>query len=131
MLAVRGFITKRLATKAVAPVSAKTVAPAVEKIAVVEKQSLLKSSALAVGGGVVKTGAVVGTLGLVGAGAQQFKNSLFSGLNNLGGESLGSIGGIGAGLSDAITGASNDIMTGVLIVGGCIVVGVIYKIIKK
>ena len=120
---LRGLFAKQLATK--------TVAPAVEKIAVIEKQSLLKSSALSVGGGIVKTGALVSGLGAVGYVAQDFKNSLFSGLNGIGGGALGNLGGLTGGLSDIVNGATTDITTGLMIVGGCLVIGVLYKISNK
>ena len=114
---------------------AKTAEPAVKTVAVVEKQSFAKTAALSVGGGIVKTTAVVGGLGLVGAGAQSFKNSLFSDLGNITNGSLGSLGSglgnISNGLGDALGGATDSIMTGVLIVGGVVVVGVLYKVLKK
>jgi hypothetical protein len=104
----------------------------VKTLAVVEKKSVLASTALSVGGGVVKTTAVVGGIGLVGAGAQQFKNSLFSDLGNIADGNIGSsLGNIGSSLGDALGGATDSLMTGVLIIGGVVVVGVLYKVLKK
>ena len=91
-----------------------------------------KTAALSVGGGIVKTSAVVGGIGLVGASAQQFKNSLFDGLGNIADGSIGSgLGNIGSGLGDALGSATDNLMTGVLIVGGVVVIGVLYKVLKK
>ena len=106
----------------------------VKTLAVVEKKSILASTALGVGGGIVKTTALVGGIGLVGAGAQEFKNSLFSGLGNIANGGLGSISsGLGSlgGLGDALGSASTDLMSGLIIVGGVVAVGVLYKVLKK
>ncbi len=102
------------------------VAP-VQKIAVIEKKSLLQNTALSVGGGIVKTGAVVGTLGLVGAGAQNFKNSLFDGIL----DGSNSLGNLGSGLKEGLESAKTDIFTGILIIGGFIGTAYILKQVLK
>ena len=48
----------------------KTAVAPVQKIAVIEKKSMLGGAALSMGGGIVKTGALVTGIGIVGMEAQ-------------------------------------------------------------
>ena len=99
-----------------------TQAP-VKKIMVAEKNNLLQNSALNIGGGIIKTGAVVTGLGVVGMEAQKFKNKLFDDI--LSGDS--SLGNLSDGIKDKLSEAKNDIITGVVIIASFIGIGLIIK----
>ena len=132
MFALKGIFMKKAIQKTVQkPPIAAPIAPPIKTIAVIEKPSLLRSTALSVGGGDVKTTAVVGTLGAVGATAQTFKNSLFDGLNGLTGNSLDGFGNALDGAFSGFGGLKTDIFTGLVIVGSLVSVGLIYKITRN
>ena len=101
---------------------------AVKTLAVVEKKSIASDVGLAVGGGIIKTTGLIAGVGLVGAGAQEFKNSLFDGLGNL---ANGGLGELGSGLGNIANGIGDNIVNGVILIGGVVICGVIYKVLTK
>ena len=95
----------------------------VKKMVVVEKNNTLATGAIATGSTVAKIGLVTGGLTYAGYEAQKLKSELFQ--NALSGTST--LGNLGDAIGDKFDSVKDNLLTGVMVVGGFIVVGFILK----
>ena len=100
-----------------------TKPPIAQKMLVVEKSNTLASNSLSLGGSIIKTGAVVTTLGAIGMKTQEFKNDLFGNLLN-GSDTLGNL---GNSIGQKLESATSDFITGGIIIGGFVILGLVLK----